>query len=283
MSTWSAPLLRLLLALTTASFGSLSAAAQTPATAANAAPAAAAVAAVDANTVVDWSSPEGVARFERSKHKQAFFPLANHFESQENRAFCGPASATIVLNAMRLDKASAEKPRDATLLLPDDGAFMRKDMDPLFKRYTQNTFFNAATDEVKTRAEVLGKPKGKSRDGGIQLRQFHEMLQKHGLTSELHVVSDDLAEASAKTALISAFTSPGAYVVVNFSRAAIGQKGGGHLSPLAAYDDESDSFLLLDVNPNTAPWSWVKSAALIKAMRTKDTAENRGFVVLRDK
>jgi len=41
---------------------------------------------------------------------------------------------------------------------------------------------------------------------------------------------------------------------VNYKRSAIGQKGGGHISPLGAYDEISDSFLVLDVNPAS---SWL--------------------------
>lgn len=59
-----------------------------------------------------------------------------------------------------------------------------------------------------------------------------------------------------------------------------GQKGGGHISPIGAYDQQSDSFLIMDVNPNKAPWVWVKSRDLISAMRTFDTVENRGYLLI---
>ena len=42
-------------------------------------------------------------------------------------------------------------------------------------------------------------------------------------------------------------------------------------------DERSDSFLIMDVNPNRAPWVWVRSDDLIAAMRTFDTVENRGY------
>jgi hypothetical protein len=37
-------------------------------------------------------------------------------------------------------------------------------------------------------------------------------------------------------------------VIVNYLRKAIGQEKGGHISPLAAYDAETDRFLILDVS-----------------------------------
>ena len=63
------------------------------------------------------------------------------------------------------------------------------------------------------------------------------------------------------------------FVLVNYARRALGQQGGGHISPLGAYDERSDSFLIMDVNPNRAPWVWVRSDDLIAAMRTFDTSK----------
>ena len=47
-------------------------------------------------------------------------------------------------------------------------------------------------------------------------------------------------------------------------------------------DERSDSFLIMDVNPNRAPWVWVRSDELIAAMRTFDTVENRGYLLVSD-
>ena len=67
---------------------------------------------------------------------------------------------------------------------------------------------------------------------------------------------------------------------MNYSRKALGQPGGGHISPVGAYDETSDSFLVMDVNPNRAPWVWITSDDLVAAMRTFDTVENRGYVLI---
>jgi hypothetical protein len=37
---------------------------------------------------------------------------------------------------------------------------------------------------------------------------------------------------------------------------------------------------VMDVNPTSAGWVWIPSATLVKAMRTFDTVENRGYVVV---
>ena len=39
----------------------------------------------------------------------------------------------------------------------------------------------------------------------------------------------------------------------------------------------------LDVNPTTVDWMWVPTAAMVKAMRTFDTVENRGYVIVAPK
>jgi len=81
--------------------------------------------------------------------------------------------------------------------------------------------------------------------------------------------------------LVANLAHAGDYVIVNYRREAAGQEGGGHISPLGAYDAVSDSFLVLDVNPAAAGWVWMPTATLIKAMRTFDTVENRGYVVVK--
>ena len=63
-------------------------------------------------------------------------------------------------------------------------------------------------------------------------------------------------------------------------RTSIGQRGGGHVSPLGAYDAASDSFLALNVNPTSAGWVWIPTATLVKGMRTFDTVENRGYILI---
>jgi hypothetical protein len=42
----------------------------------------------------------------------------------------------------------------------------------------------------------------------------------------------------------------------------------------------SDSVLVLDVNPSSAGWAWMPLATLIRRMRSVDTVENRGYVLV---
>ncbi len=229
--------------------------------------------------LVAFASDEGLARLSRTAVKVDFPPLANQFEAQLNGAFCGPTSAAIVLNAIR--DRSPDLPRDHGRLKADDLRNLPAGADPIVPRYTQD---NVIDKGGKTRAQVLGElvtiDGEPTRDFGYQLRQFDQMLRANGLATMLVVVDDLKPAGQIRAELIANLQRPGDYVIVNYRREAVGQRGGGHISPLGAYDAGSDSFLVLDVNPAAAGWVWMPAATLIKGMRTFDTLENRGYVLV---
>lgn len=234
--------------------------------------------------LVALSSPGGLARLERARPKQAFALLANHFEPQQNKFYCGPASATVVLNALRIGVERFPKPQDRRHLEPAAARHLPPGFDPVFARYTQETFFTSLTDRVKTRLQVHGEPSPGTNapDYGVQLRQLDGMLRAHALSTTLRIVDGRMAASRVRDELSAALAEPDAFVIVNYHRGTLGQLGGGHISPLGAYDASSDSFLILDVNPNAGPWMWVPANLLIAAMGTRDVSENRGYVVVRE-
>ena len=230
--------------------------------------------------LVEWESGESAERLSRASHKIDFFPLSNHFISQDNSIFCGPVSSAIVLNALRLGKRDG-LPRDRRSIAEDEMAWLPEGADPFYGKYTP---YNVLSDRTKTRREVLGRPilidGSPKSDFGLQLHQLAQVLRSHGLDVVTRVV-DERADATAiRRELAANLASGGDFVLVNYSRKSLGQRGGGHISPLGAYDERSDSFLIMDVNPNRAPWVWVGSDALIAAMRTFDTVENRGYLLV---
>jgi hypothetical protein len=229
--------------------------------------------------LVPFASDEGLARLSRSSAKVDFPALANQFEPQSNAAFCGPTSAAIVLNA--LHGQSADLPRDRSRLHAEDLQYVPSSFDPSIPRFTQD---NVIIKGQKTRAQVLGEPltiNGKQiQDFGYQVRQLDEMLRANGATTLLTIVDDNKAEPDIRNDLVETLKRRGNYVIVAYKRDAVGQRGGGHISPLGAYDAESDSFLVLDVNPGSAGWVWMPTATLVKGMRTFDTIENRGYILV---
>jgi hypothetical protein len=234
--------------------------------------------------LLPFASEESMVRLDRATEKIDFFTLANHFESQENGAMCGPTTAVIVLNALRANNAAIEKPTDATTFPAEYAANIPPTYQPIFHRYTQTTIFDEKFESVKPRAVFFGTPDAQgNRDGGLQLRQLHGILVANGLASEIHVVDDQAKVDSVRSDLRANLGRPGDYAIVNYSRQVLGQAGGGHISPLAAYDEKSDSFLVLDVNANDGKtWAWVATTDLVAAMRTKDRAENRGYLLVRE-
>ena len=229
--------------------------------------------------LVAFASDEGMARFVRAGAKADFPALANQFEPQSNVAFCGPTTAAIVLNAVR--GRSRDLPRDRSRLRAEDLQFAPSGFDPTVPRYTQD---NVILKGRKTRSQVLGEPISadgtRVRDPGYQLRQFDEMLRANDLVTRLVVVDDAKPVAEIRAELVENLQRAGDYVVVNYRREEVGQRGGGHISPLGAYDADSDSFLVLDVNPSSAGWVWMPTATLIRGMRTFDTVENRGYILV---
>ena len=233
-------------------------------------------------TLIEWSSVESSERLSNSSHKADFFPLSNHFISQDNRIFCGPVSSAIVLNALRLGR-QGDLPEDRQSIAEDEFTWLPEGFNPFFGKYTPNNVLN---DRTKRRIEVLGKPipidGALKSDYGLQLRQLAQVLRAHRLDVTVRVVDKHADAESIKQEIAANLATGDDFVLVNYARRSLGQEGGGHISPLGAYDKGTDSFLIMDVNPNRAPWVWVKSDDLIGAMRTFDTVENRGYLLIAD-
>lgn len=234
---------------------------------------------VAAEALVVFNSDEGLARLARSTAKIDFPALANQFEPQSNIAFCGPTTAAIVLNAVR--SGSRDLPRDRRRLHPEDVQYVPSGFDLTVPRFTQEEVISKG---AKTRSQVLGEPvtiDGKKvRDFGYQLRQLDELLSAHELVTRLVVVDDKKSEEEARADIVANLKRAGDYVIVNYRRETVGQRGGGHISPLGAYEAGSDSVLVMDVNPASAGWLWMPVTTLVKAMRTFDMVENRGYILV---
>ena len=234
---------------------------------------------VELPALLAFTSEEGLSRLSRTGAKSDFATLANQFEAQSNAAFCGPTTAAIVLNA--LAGARPDLPRDRSRLRSDDLKHLPASADLTLPRFTQDNVFDKSP---KTRAQVLGEPMlidGKTmRDVGFQVRQLDALLRAHGALTRLVIVGASSLDDEIRDDLRRNLERPGDYVIVNYTRAAVGQAGGGHISPLGAYDAASDSFLVLDVNPASAGWVWMPTATLVKGMRSFDMVENRGYIVV---
>lgn len=230
-----------------------------------------------------FDTDKGFERLITAEYKTDFSRLANFYEAQENKLFCGVASAAIVLNALKVKKlnSSTEIPYDNTLVANYEKGYLpsKNNWQPYFHRYTQNTVL---TMSPKSRIEILGKPvsETESVDYGLQLSQFSELVRSNGVNVRMVELENIDNIDNIKNDLIKELAKKDNYVVINYKRKWVEQEGGGHISPVSAYDTKSDSFLVMDVNSSKYPWSWVDADTLIKAMNTKDINDYRGYTVI---
>ena len=229
--------------------------------------------------LVNWNSPEGIARLSRSKHKADFPSLANQFQNQFDGLSCGPTTGAIVLNALRMGTGKK---------LPKAGfkEKYRKNLpklyDPRVARYTPESFMNGEAQKIKSWAQLYGQAINGIKDFGLQIRQLHKIFLIHGVKSKLRIVDKELSNENITKELTANLSKSRDYVVINYKRSTIGQKGGGHISPLGAYDKNTNSFLIMDVNSSKYSWAWVTAEDMINAMRTFDTVENRGYLLIKE-
>lgn len=235
--------------------------------------------AADARLVL-FASPEGIKRLSSSGAKVDFFDLANQFESQSNAFVCGPTSATIVLNAL-FHGVPGAFPRDRSRVERYNLSFVPKGAEPTLARFTQEYVIAGSP---KPADEIFGKPvsmEGKmTSDFGLQLRQLEALLKKFGAKTKMVIATDDIQEEVMTKDLVTNLKTKGDYVIINYYREAVGQQDGGHISPLAAYDKGSDSFLVLDVYTEEYQWVWIPRPLLLKSLKTKDMVENRGYILV---
>jgi hypothetical protein len=208
--------------------------------------------------LVDFNSPAGERYLLEAGANADYFGLASQFVTQKTQAYCGVASLTMVLNAI-----GAQAPNSP-------------EYEP-YKYFTQDNVLNAETDAILPR-EVLARQ-------GTTLDQLGALVEFRGLVGEVHHAGDETLDAFREKAR-TALAAGDRYVIVNYLRKALGQQMGGHISPLAAYDEKQDKFLIMDVARYKYPPVWVSSADLYAAMNTPDIVnggKTRGYVLVSKK
>ncbi len=184
-----------------------------------------------------------------------YFRLVRYFSPQKNLTYCGVASSVMVLNALPVPK-------------PEGRPY------GTFPFFTQENFFSAEATAIKPPVKVAAS--------GLTLSELEGMLNAHpGVEARKTYASRTTLEEFRKLARAQ-MGSPDQYILVNYLRKAVGQNTGGHISPLAAYHERTDSFLILDVAQYKYPPVWVPAPMLWDAMspREPDGTVSRGFVVV---
>jgi hypothetical protein len=201
------------------------------------------------------NSDEGERFFAESGVLATYFPIADNFVTQKTQAYCGIASMVMVLNAMGAPAPSSPEYQP-------------------YRIFTQDNLLDERTETVLPQA-VLARQ-------GTTLDQLGALLALHPVAIEVHHAADGGLDAF-RIAARDYLAAKDHFVIVNYLRKALGQKLGGHISPLAAYDAKADRFLILDVARYKYPPVWVTASDLFDAMNTTDAANDnktRGYVLV---
>ena len=206
-------------------------------------------------SLTPFTSSDGEQLLLESGAREAYFPLSAQFVTQRTQAYCGVASMVMVLNALNIPAPSTP------------------DYEP-YRTFTQDNILDDKTDAVLPRDLLPHR--------GMTLDQLGAMLALYPVSVEVHHAADGDVDAF-RAAASAALAGKDRYVIVNYSRTALGQEKYGHISPLAAYDAKEDRFLILDVARYKYPPVWVRTSDLFGAMNTPDMSnggKTRGYVLV---
>jgi glutathione gamma-glutamylcysteinyltransferase len=200
---------------------------------------------------IAFSSPDGRQVFAEALANEGlngYFPLAEQFHTQSDPAFCGLGSLVVALNALAIDPERLWK-----------GPW--------------RWFAEDLLDCCVPLADV--------RERGLDIDELACLARCNGADVEVHRGTP--ANFSSWRAALQIAASGQAVVVASYDRAAIGQSGAGHFSPIGGYHLTRDLALILDVARFKYPPHWVSAQRLWRAMEPMDpaTGRARGWLILR--
>lgn len=200
------------------------------------------------------TDPKGQVLLFRSRTRADYLPLAETFLTQASLSYCGAASAAMVLNSLAL-------PAPET---PGYGPY---------RFWTQNNLFSAPAARRAVAPDTVARQ-------GMTLAELASLLAANGATVQ-RWHGDGLSLPQLRGLLKRGLSDPGDRLLANYHRSAVGQQGGGHISPLGAYDERADKVLILDVARYRYPSVWVPTESLWKAIRMVDGSSGRSRGLLR--
>lgn len=200
---------------------------------------------------IAFSSPEGRGVFSEalaSAGLNGYFPLAEQFHTQSDPSFCGLGSLVMALNALSIDPGRRWK-----------GPW--------------RWFAEEMLDCCAPLEDIRGR--------GVDIEEFACLARCNGADVEIH--RGDAENLEAWRAALAMAASGEAVVVASYDRAAMGQGGSGHFSPIGGYHAHKDLALILEVARFKYPPHWVSAERLCRAMEGVDptTGLARGWIVVR--
>lgn len=200
---------------------------------------------------IAFSSSEGKTVFAEALAAggmNGYFPLAEQFHTQAEPAYCGLGSLVVALNALAIDPGRLWK---------GPWRWFHEELLDCCVPLVEVRARGLDLDEVACLARCNGAMATLARAESSDIGHFREAL---------------LRAASGEQVLVAAY-----------DRAALGQTGSGHFSPIGGYHAARDLVLVLDVARFKYPPHWVRVDRLWSAMLPIDaaTGKSRGWIELR--
>ena len=195
-----------------------------------------------------------------SQARRDYLPLSSEFVTQDNLAYCGVATLVMVLNALNIE---APVSRDHTI----PGLVS-------YNFFTQENVFDNEKTKDAIKPEVIARQ-------GMTLEELDKLFQSYQVVTETFH-GEKVSLEQFRKLIVQNLQQPENFVVINYLRPSLGQKGGGHISPIVAYHEQSDRFLILDVARYRYSPVWVKAESLWNAINTTDSVSDktRGFILV---
>lgn len=176
-----------------------------------------------------------------------YFRLAEQFHTQAEPTFCGLGTLVTALNALGIDPARTWK-----------GPW----------RWFSEELLDCCVPLERVRAR------------GMDLDELARVARCNG--AQVALARSDEADIAAFREVVRRTSRGDGVLVAAYDRAALGQTGSGHFSPVAGYHAQRDLVLVLDVARFKYPPHWVPVTSLWQAMSEVDpaTGRSRGYLVL---
>lgn len=235
---------------------------------------------------IEWNSVEGRVRLTRTKYKKPFLALAHHFSGQEYPSTCGPASARIILSAI-YEKIGRPflKDKQHSFTERKNGANI-----DVFKITERNVFDFYDKDDINY--DIVARLKKRDRNGyngGISLNQLASVIASHPNVIVDYVYPLRREGNDNKATLFNNFretvkyicSNDDIYIIILYNLTASYNKQSGHYSPIVAYDEITDSVLIMDVASHLGTWIWVPLEDLFINMNPVISGTDRGYIVVK--
>ena len=198
----------------------------------------------------------------RTHNAPIYWKISSYYLPQPTDASCALASATMLINVLRIPQMQYANQKLAT------------------------------TDSVMQSIHPKWEKNQKQGGDGITLDQFGSFLNEAMKAFYVGPIKIEIVHATnAKAiaikfhqALLDGEKTGRTFIIVNFDEKFIsGTESVGHFAPVGAYDADKKQVLIMDPDRLLFEPYWVSASRLLKSMETEDSDahKNRGFIIVK--